>query len=80
MTDVAAAAVWLQEHYSGDFAQTADEMLEKGRTMFSPIVLSFLNVKDCRSALHEVLQDTESRYRAAYESLAPDRHSGKVND
>ena len=80
MTDVAAAAVWLQEHYSGDFAQTADEMLEKGRTMFSPIVLSFLNVKDCCSALHEVLQDTESRYRAAYESLAPDRHSGKVND
>lgn len=70
MTDVAAAAVWIEEQGSGNFDAAIADMLGKGRTMFSPIVLSFLNVPACREELRSILQDDETLYRMAYESLA----------
>ena len=70
MTDVAAAAVRLAECDPAVFDETAAEMMKQGRTVFSPIVVSFLNVPECRNAFLDILKDDETLYRMAYESLA----------
>ena len=70
MCDLIAIVSYLIEHFEKDIDAVCDDILNKSRTSFSPIIASYLEDKQLRKQLYEILTgERKQYYKELYEQL-----------
>ena len=70
MCDLIAIVSYLKEHFEKDIDAVCDDILNKSRTSFSPIIASYLEDKQLRKQLYEILTgERKQYYKELYEQL-----------